>query len=210
MIVHRVLRTGITRDADAARLEQASRVVLDLRDEYFLRNPSLPKPGPTLVLLRRLFRASRETSARHIHLKYTHATHECLITLRTNEDIAAEGGGPLESAELSPVEGTARQDAAGLSVATMAPAPTQTVNVSAQPRRRGGRFAEGLVSLGIVKHKHWIQYLLMHAAKKENIELIEEGEHRLSVIDDEGRRLDFTCAVLHLFDGLKITLTPIR
>jgi hypothetical protein len=151
-LVPRLLRTGIVTDPDATRIEMPQPVALDLRDEYYARNPQLPKPGTTLALLRLVFKTARELSARFIHMKYNSSSGECIVMFRTTS---------------------------------------------------------GLVPLGTIVNQHWIEFLLVHAAKTENMENVEEGEHRLTVMDVDGKRRDFTCGVLHLFDGLKLTLTPI-
>jgi hypothetical protein len=71
------------------------------------------------------------------------------------------------------------------------------------------RTASGLVRYSTITNHHWIPYLVAHAAKSESLETVEEGEHRLEIVADNGVHAEFTCGILHLHDGIKITLTPI-
>ncbi|KAF0852697.1 Type II secretion system (T2SS)-related protein GspEL3 [Andalucia godoyi] len=71
------------------------------------------------------------------------------------------------------------------------------------------RTPKGLVFHSTIVNSHWIPYVVLFATKKEALEDVEEGEFRIEIISENGLHGEFTCGLLHLHDGIKLTLTPI-
>eukprot|EP00761_Pharyngomonas_kirbyi_P012587 gb/GECH01012614.1/.p1 GENE.gb/GECH01012614.1/~~gb/GECH01012614.1/.p1 ORF type:complete len:211 (+),score=24.26 gb/GECH01012614.1/:1-633(+) len=75
------------------------------------------------------------------------------------------------------------------------------------------RTRHGLVSYCTVQNRHWIHYLLVHATANEepfdDTHGAGEGEYRLEVVSDEDGRQEYSCNVVYIQGGVKLTLAPI-
>eukprot|EP00697_Spironema_sp_BW2_P003631 gnl/Spiro4/14831_TR7996_c0_g1_i1.p1 gnl/Spiro4/14831_TR7996_c0_g1~~gnl/Spiro4/14831_TR7996_c0_g1_i1.p1 ORF type:complete len:211 (+),score=28.91 gnl/Spiro4/14831_TR7996_c0_g1_i1:61-693(+) len=71
------------------------------------------------------------------------------------------------------------------------------------------RLRAGLLPFSTINNTHWIRYLMMHAVGREDVEQAGEGEFRLLIHSDLDGKLEYTCNVLYIHDGIKLTLAPL-
>eukprot|EP00698_Gefionella_okellyi_P011306 TRINITY_DN2976_c0_g2_i2.p1 TRINITY_DN2976_c0_g2~~TRINITY_DN2976_c0_g2_i2.p1 ORF type:complete len:168 (+),score=28.05 TRINITY_DN2976_c0_g2_i2:29-505(+) len=72
------------------------------------------------------------------------------------------------------------------------------------------RTKAGLMRGTTINNSHWIRYVMMHAVGTEDVETAGEGEFRLEVVTDKDGEMHFTCNIVYLHDGVKLTLSPIH
>ena len=70
------------------------------------------------------------------------------------------------------------------------------------------RTPRGLVPYTTINNRHWIRYMLMHAVGREDVEKAGEGEFRLEVATELDGNIEFSCNVVYIQGGVKLTLSP--